>query len=145
MTHANEPPPGDQAAKMRPPRSGRQDQAAKAVRQDQAAKSVRQDVHRAENLIRDGRKAEGEAILEAVLRAYPAYFTARTVLAGQRFADGRIEETLTLLEGALRLDPDNSPLLVRIGQIEKLVGFTASAASRFRQAILVDPANLDAG
>lgn len=109
-----------------------------------AVKAVRGELYRAEGLMQSGRQREGEAVVEALLRAYPGYFTARTILAGCRFGEARYEEALALLEGALRLDPDNARLMVRIGQIENLLGFSAAAAARFHQALMVDPANLDA-
>jgi hypothetical protein len=109
-----------------------------------AAKAIRNELHRAEALIAQGRSRDGETIIENLLKAYPGYFAARTAFAGVRFRDGRQAEALALLEGALRLDPENPRLLVRIGQLEKALGFVASAATRFRHAIGIDPANLDA-
>lgn len=109
-----------------------------------AAKAIRNELHRAEALIAQGRSRDGETIIENLLKAYPGYFAARTAYAGIRFRQGRQAEALALLESALRLDPENSRLMVRIGQLEKALGFVASAATHFRHAIDIDPANLDA-
>ncbi len=108
------------------------------------AAGLRAALLEAEARIGRGQLADGARQVEALLRAHPDYFTARTLLAGVRFGEGQLADALAHLDAALRLDPDNRALQLRTAQVERLSGAIPSAHRRLRHLVAEDPSDPEA-
>jgi len=95
-------------------------------------------------LHRNGRKAEAEALCQAILARSPEDARALHLLGAIRFAGGRAEEAIGLVTRAVAAKPDYAEAEFNLGAMLAANGQTAEAADHYRRAAALRPEHVEA-
>ena len=99
---------------------------------------------RAIELHREGRRAEAEALCEAILAREPLHARALHLLGAIRFAGGRVPEAIGLVERAIAAKPDYAEAEFNVGAMLTAAGRPAEAAEHFGRAAALRPDHVEA-
>jgi tetratricopeptide (TPR) repeat protein len=101
-------------------------------------------LERAAALVREGRVAEAEQQLTAVLKAAPEEAGALNLLGTIRAQQGRLDEAESLFARAIRSDPRFVGPRMNIAYLYMLKGAPEKTIGELREVVRLEPANVDA-
>jgi Tfp pilus assembly protein PilF len=102
-------------------------------------KAARDAFEQATRLLSGGRRQEGQAALESAIQIFPDYFDARFLLADEFRKQGKIDEAITHLNEAQRINPKDDRVWYTFGGILLLQHKYAVAARVFAEAASLNP------
>lgn len=108
------------------------------------AQAPQDQLARAAALIHDGRLADADASLRALLAAHPADPAVHHLLGTLCLRAGDPRSAISHLDNACRHAPGNAPLHFELGRAHAASGDFDGAARRFAQAAALDPDLFDA-
>ncbi len=110
----------------------------------ESTSQIDDDLQRARDLVQRGQVEEAEKLYAGILELASEHVEARVFLAAQAFKRGDTGESVTLLEAAARLQPDNPQLLTTLGQAYEATRRVDSATTVLRRAVELAPGNYTA-
>lgn len=93
----------------------------------------------ADALVQEGRLAEAETVYRRILDVAPYNLRALTFIAMRAFETGRYEESVDLLQEAIRLEPGRNTLHRNLAFVRLLQGLYGKALESIDQAIALAP------
>src|SRR5438034_8513655 len=91
-----------------------------------------QSIDRARQLLGEGKPAEAEPILRALLEIQPNDAEANALLGAALSMLGRAAESIPFVERAVGLDPTKASYIYNLGALVERRGDTARALERYR-------------